>query len=147
MKQIHADRLAELMNVVETIPPDSFNIEHWADFKDIGLKPKSKTVELKCGTTGCAVGWATLASPVWKRAFFFDGQGNIETKLKDKTNETNETFDDIFDAVGTFLDITEEEVVHMFCETAYNYAPYPVSPSKVLEHCQSVLGTHGYVWG
>jgi len=83
MNQIQANRLVALMNIMQAIPPKAFDIRQWAEFKDEDHKVKSKTVELKCGTTACAVGWAVLGSPVWQNVFEVTPAGGLRSILKD----------------------------------------------------------------
>jgi hypothetical protein len=53
-------RLLKLADFLETkVPPDSFNMSHWGRGDDAG-KPQ-------CGTTACALGWAS-AIPSLRKA-------------------------------------------------------------------------------
>jgi len=53
MRKIHADRLLVLAAFLEKLPPDRFDFGQWvgADWKG--------SPDLSCGTTACALGWAT----------------------------------------------------------------------------------------
>lgn len=50
---MHADRLLKLADFLDTLPPERFNYSHWVG-NAWGGKP-----DLSCGTTACALGWAT----------------------------------------------------------------------------------------
>lgn len=83
-------RLLELADFVDKLPPDRFNIRRWF------TSPKSDMTEspLKepCGTTGCLLGWATELWPHhWSVAYYVsthssewrmepqpDGHGDID---------------------------------------------------------------------
>ena len=153
MKQVQANRLVALMNMMQTIPPKAFDIDHWAEFKDEKDKRGGKLVELKCDTTACAVGWAAIEIPVWKKAFKFTRNGNMYSTL---TNDHSETFDDEFAAVAYFLGISIAEADYMFNDHGYNKeaeadfasdcGEFKVTKPMLFAHCKKVLDNHGFVW-
>jgi len=152
MKQIQANRLVALMNLMQTIPPRAFDIDHWAEFEEEKDKRGNKLVELKCGTTACAVGWAALSIPSWKKAFKFTRNGEMHSTLKDANGYTH---DNEFSAVAQFLGITLDEADYMFSNGGYTeeeeksplgYVNFKVTKPMLFAHCKTVLDNYGYVW-
>lgn len=49
MNMVQAERLLMLASFLERLPPERFNFRRWASEEDLN----------SCGTTACALGWAT----------------------------------------------------------------------------------------
>ena len=60
MNAIHRRRLLKLADFLEALPPKRFNYCHWVGDDWEGA------ANLSCGTTACALGWATTM-PIFRR--------------------------------------------------------------------------------
>jgi hypothetical protein len=63
-------RILKLADYVESLPRERFNFRHW-----VGSGWQGK-VDLSCGTTACALGWAT-AMPMFRRLGLRMGQSEL----------------------------------------------------------------------
>ena len=54
LEPIYIERLIHLANFLERLPPEKFDFGHWVDTTTYEGKE-----DFSCGTTGCALGWAT----------------------------------------------------------------------------------------
>lgn len=59
-KLVSKNRLLKLADFLEKLPPERFNYAHW-----VGLDWKGDP-NLSCGTTACALGWATTIPSLQK---------------------------------------------------------------------------------
>ena len=60
MNATHKRRLLKLADFLDTVPPKRFDFRYW-----VGSTWKGKE-DLSCGTTACALGWATTM-PIFRR--------------------------------------------------------------------------------
>ena len=96
MKKLHAERLLQVVRVLEELPKEKkFNLSTW----------------LKCGTVGCAVGWA--ASDPWftRRGLKMVYHDWYEPYYKDKYNN---------DAVCYFFGLTIHDTHGLFYKNSYS---------------------------
>ena len=96
MKKLHAERLLQVVRVLEELPKEKkFSLSTW----------------LRCGTNGCAVGWA--ASDPWftRRGLKMVYHDWYEPYYKDKYNN---------DAVCDFFGLDQEQTFDLFYKNSYN---------------------------
>ena len=115
MKQIQANRLVSVLNMLETLPKTAqFDIGNWANVSGRKTKPTLKAA-LDCGTSACAVGWAILLVPAWKKHFNFKGQS---LSLKDKPHYEM-SHSEVYQAIANFTGITSQKppemLINDFC--------------------------------
>lgn len=141
MEQIQANRLIGVMNMLETLPKQAhFTIRNWANEEGRSTKPTLKAA-VKCGTSACAVGWAILLVPAWKKKFNFRGQS-----LSTAENPMYEMdLDETYKAVGTFIGINDNEARYLFAPETYTWRD--VTPTMVADRIAETLDEHGYSVG
>lgn len=137
MNQAQANRLVQLMNIVEQIPENHFNLNHWAD-DDHSHDKKDLNTAIDCGTSACAVGWAVIGVPVWKRHFILTEDGDLEVR------KNNETTEGIFAEVGKFLGIEESEANWLFDPSSYIEPASLITPKQVVKRCAETLNEGGF---
>ena len=101
---MHADKLLRLADFLQNdVKDDWFNLNHFADW---GFNEK------KCGTTACALGWASQV-PEWQGVITL-----VESKL---IGEVNVCYNDYrnFDAGEKFFDIDDEACSYLFYPAKY----------------------------
>ena len=140
MKQIQANRLISVLNMLETLPKRAiFNIAHWANREGRTTKPTLRAA-LNCGTSACAVGWAILLVPAWKKHFNFQGEGlSLASHPYDKMS-----LDTIYQAIARFTGITSLEAENMFSPNHYRMLNEDVTVTLVAERIVEVLENNGY---
>lgn len=140
MKQIQANRLVGVLNMLETLPKTAhFDINNWSNESGRETKPTLKAA-MNCGTSACAVGWAILLIPAWKKHFNFKG---ASLSLTDKPNyELNLT--EAYVAIGKFIGVSEQISEHLFAPGCYYMVHSDVTPDMVAERIENVLADNGY---
>jgi len=140
MKQIQANRLVSVLNMLETLPKEAtFNISHWANDAGRRTEPTLKKA-LDCGTSACAVGWAILLIPAWRKQFSFKGIGlslNEGTHIEMELSTT-------FSAIGEFTGITTTQSEYLFAPYKYPVIHANVTPSMVVTRIKGILADNGY---
>ena len=136
MKQIQANRLVGLVNMLDALPKEAiFNLSHWGNKYARTTKPTLKAA-LDCGTSACAVGWAILLIPAWKKHFKFMDQGLALNSEPDVELSLNT----IYYRIGEFTGISSTVAAHLFAPYEYNNG----TRSNVSKRITKVLADNGY---
>lgn len=115
-------RLRHLITVLETVPEDHFDLNHW-----------------KCGTTACACGWAGQ-DPVFNAQGFIlvpSGDGRYGEPVLPDPDGGQLTG---FDAVEAFFGLTERQAESLFMTNAYDNAGIAPSRANVINSIKFLLG-------
>jgi len=138
MEQIQANRLIGVLNMLETLPKQArFNINNWANGAGRTSKPTLKKA-MNCGTSACAVGWAVLLVPAWRKQFNFRGQALATADRPRYEMGLHETYE----AVGEFVGLNMGESQYLFAPDTYSFGT--VTPAMVAERIINTLDDHGY---
>lgn len=120
---MRSDRLLKLADFLETkVDPKRFNLKYWAT---TDYMPQS------CGTTACAMGWATVCFP--------------RSGLKILQSTFSPTIDLIYkkhngwEAVEEFMDLSEMEATWLFDEQAYPLTEPKTGPRAVAERIRQFV--------
>jgi hypothetical protein len=126
---MHVDRLLRLADFLDNLPAGRFDYNHWVG-SDWQGDP-----DLSCGTTACAMGWATTI-PEFRA---------LGLKL-DHTRPTpyfGEKFGS--EAAAEFFDISNEDAIYLFTPNAWHInmrtqsPDQYASPEEVAEHIRQFL--------
>jgi hypothetical protein len=103
---VYKQRLLALAELLETLPRKRFDYSHWA-----GDEWKGKT-DLSCGTSACALGWATTMPSLRKLGLRLvkDLSGWVAVKLISK----NGTFMNETEAAHEVFGVSEQEFQYLF---------------------------------
>jgi hypothetical protein len=124
-------RLLKLATFLKTVPPHRFNYAHWAgnDWKG--------DPNLTCGTTACALGWAT-AMPFFRRLGLHLKRDVFGTRPYVSVGEWDEE-----DAAGIIFGLTGEESRFLFFPGEFydgRYAPaVDATPKMVARHIEEFV--------
>lgn len=69
---IYKRRLLALADLLDTLPKEKFNYAHWVDSETWKGK-----VNLSCGTTACAFGWATTMPALRKLGLYLSASDGV----------------------------------------------------------------------
>ena len=108
-KQMRNDRLTTLANFLKTVPKQRFDFTRW-----VGKSYQGKA-DLSCGTTACAVGWATTIPTFRQLGLFLQRSslaGNYRPCYYNAEDYGNELNGDC--AVQHFFKLNEDEIVFLF---------------------------------
>lgn len=100
-------RLLQLAELLENLPPERFDYSTW-----VGEDWKGKA-DLSCGTTGCALGWATTIPSLRKAGLrmraFLSGNGGYVVLLRNgrKVAESEKAAEEVFG-------ISNKEAIYLF---------------------------------
>ena len=121
---MNIERLTKLAELLDTVPPDRFNMDYW------GLTPRGGPEELnivECGTSACALGWA-CSIPEFRAAGLrlrkhstsirYD-HFSPEFKARSEAYPAMEVIKEAFLAGAAFFDITLEESEWLFLPRRY----------------------------
>jgi hypothetical protein len=92
LSKTHKRRLLKLATFLDELPENRFNYRHWVDKDTWKGKP-----DLSCGTTACALGWATTIPEFRNLGLRLCRDeidiGAVEGKLLNKRTRIRETFE------------------------------------------------------
>lgn len=134
MKEIHKERLLQLADFLETLPPERF------DYGTFGFESP------KCGTVACAFGWAPgvfpdLISWTEKESVCCPGNFHFGFRVKrgDAWVETHEE-----DAGRTLFGLDGEQFDYLFLpDCGDNYLSDDASAKEVAAHIRSFVANDG----
>lgn len=109
-------RLGILADFLDTVPPEKFDLKDWYISGDVDFEHGPSPYN--CGTTACAIGWAT-AIPEFQAAGFaiyLDNPLFIDHGLLNEAQFTG------WDAVERFFGLTYTEAQVLFSASYYNLA-------------------------
>lgn len=101
---MNADKLLQLADFLEQLPPERFDFCHWVS----GDWEQEQPLSLySCGTAGCAGGWATVIWPDELKLI------NQVPTLRGEVTDYGEPIVGV-DALAKFFGIRREESVYLF---------------------------------
>lgn len=113
---MRTDRLIQLIALLETVPPEHFNIGAW-----------------KCGTAGCAIGWAAQDPGFIEQGLHLE---NVYEGVVEPVYWIGDERLDNFDAVEVFFELTQNQAFHLFASHAYNEF---ATPQDVINRIKELL--------
>lgn len=126
---MNIERLTKLAELLDTVPPDRFNMDYW------GLAPHGDLEDLniaECGTAACALGWA-CSIPEFRAAGLrlrkigtsirYD-HFSPEIKIRSEAYPALEVAHEAFHAGAKFFDITLEQSEWLFLPREYEPPGY-----------------------
>ena len=142
---IHMSRLSNLLTLLKTIPDDQFDIGSWVAVGGyikyskypsahpeilnqlciVGDVNDIKPIELPCGTTACAIGYATMHPWFQNQGLMFRPEGEIGYK------PPNEPMVYGFTAISRFFNIPLSAAFELFSRDYY-ISNAPVTVDRVV---------------
>lgn len=120
---MRADLLIELANYLDTVPENRFNYATWTS-NDWNKDPHT------CGTTACALGWATQIPSFKKLGLRFTPYGNVSTSM---TADGYESAGDPTEVAAGIFEITIRDAHYLF-NPYTNWLGVRSSPARVADH-------------
>jgi hypothetical protein len=135
---MNTDRLLKLADFLDKLPPERFDIYDWvgSDFRG--------DVDLSCGTTACAIGWATTIPEFRQLGLSLNIQANcyshriIATPVLDLGGGITLHG---FDAAGHLFDITREDAYYLFDTGQVDSLPRDATPADVANRIREFVKT------
>lgn len=120
-------RLLKLAKFLRTrVPVERFNMATWAGNHDISF---NEEMGLDCGTSACAMGWATTI-PAFKKLGLtlksIGRPGSCEAQLQYRDLIS-------FDAAAEFMGLTSSQTKHLFAPSYYEEYPTPSDVAARIE--------------
>lgn len=108
MKKLHKDRLLKLAAFLRTVPIKQFDMGWWVEADKKGHNHEHAS--LKCGTTACALGWATAVFP----QLYYD----VETSSILIKNHEYDNYELNEETAKVFFGLTEDGFEDLFMGSA-----------------------------
>jgi hypothetical protein len=118
---VNKERLLKLADFLDTVHPNKFEISSWLNtgWRARGGCTEAELLDLDCGTTACAVGWACTIPEFKAEGLGFGGIVPMPTlQMPDGKTLTS------WEAVREFFGLTQPEALNLFDRGAYATGPY-----------------------
>jgi hypothetical protein len=128
--RVYKNRLLRLADFLEALPRKRFDFNHW-----VGDNWEGKE-DLSCGTTACALGWATTIPSLRKAGLRMDPGGFVTLERFLKGQEHSYGYSASFSAGKEVFDLSDEEFRFAFVPHGQSYngrkpAPEEATPQRV----------------
>lgn len=138
---MYTQRLNLLADFLETVPHHKFNLGNWrhADANSsnhlqyVKLIRDSMLLDMNCGTTACAVGWACTMPEFIERGLHWDAVSISYDCVSYGSNRTMVGWD----AVTLFFNISREFAYAFFSDTTY--PTNTTTPTEVANRIRKII--------
>ena len=137
---IRFDRLAQLAVYLRHVPKERFQMASWAEgkpFCGVMDPPEAEHPKPACGTTACAMGWATTYPPFRKAGLKMEWDLNDKTGLGDGVIQYKD--EDGFHAARAFFNLPKDHAEYLFGGLSRRTE----TPVKVAERLEDYIVTAG----
>lgn len=155
---MNVDRLNKLANLLDTVPPEKFDLNYWGLVSKVARVPNTLDISKdECGTVACACGWACTI-PEFREAGLYLGRTAMlsyssEYVLKYTTTSLTVPVGKVtyqgIPAAARFFAISEDQAEDLFYSSSYfavnneDEDAAAISPAMVAARIRKLIAVEG----